>query len=156
MEVIQVATADFTADDVICLGETATITYTGTGTTGATYNWDFGSGTIISGSGAGPYEISWANGGPQNVSLIVDENGCTSELENVVVQVDEPLSLPQVICNTTTTQIDFSWPDVPGATGYEVNVISEFKLKFLSRCLKFCSSDTNLFTSLLSVKSLFL
>jgi len=77
-------TNTFSVSDLnICEGETPTITYTGSGTIGATYTWDFGSGVVLSGSGQGPYVVSYSNDGSESISLIVSEGGCTS-LENSV------------------------------------------------------------------------
>lgn len=52
----------------------------------------------------------------------VDSYGCTLE-DSVQVNVLEPLEAPEVSCTDyTNTSITFSWPDVAGATGYQVNV----------------------------------
>lgn len=77
----------FTATSSICIVDNATITYTGNATAGATYNWNFGGGTIISGSGQGPYSIHFNNAGTYTVTLTVTENNCTSTLtsNNIVV-----------------------------------------------------------------------
>ena len=74
-------TATFTVGGPACVNEPVTVTYTGSAAGGATYVWDFGTGTIVSGNGQGPYQISWANSGQQNVTLQVTENGCTSPVE---------------------------------------------------------------------------
>ncbi|MEZ4942550.1 MAG: choice-of-anchor L domain-containing protein [Saprospiraceae bacterium] len=54
--------------------------------------------------------------------LAVDSYGCTLE-DSVQVNVLEPLAAPVVSCaGFTNNSISFSWPDVAGATGYQVNV----------------------------------
>jgi len=72
----------------MCEGGQSTVTFTGTAGAGATFDWDFSGGTIISGSGSGPYVISWANAGTKNVTLSITENGCTSPLTTVQVTVN--------------------------------------------------------------------
>ena len=62
----------------ICLNDTVIVTYTGDTISGANYNWNFGGGTIFSGSGVGPYKILYSSTGPDSISLIVSANGCTS------------------------------------------------------------------------------
>ncbi|MCB0563979.1 MAG: gliding motility-associated C-terminal domain-containing protein [Phaeodactylibacter sp.] len=112
--------ADFTVDASICQTETSTLAYTGPAAAGATFNWDFDGGTAVPGTGEGPHEVSWANGGIHPVTLIVTENGCDSEPVTQEVQVAVPLENPVIACNTDNTSITFSWADVPGATGYQV------------------------------------
>ena len=116
--------ATFTATPLICASETATITYTGLADPGASYTWDFAGGTVVSGSGQGPYEIRWTQGGTYTVTLVVEENGCTSTQESHMVQVDPLLGVPSIQCASTTSSITFSWADVDNAADYAVNVLS--------------------------------
>ncbi|MDX1476762.1 MAG: gliding motility-associated C-terminal domain-containing protein [Saprospiraceae bacterium] len=117
-------TADFVADSVICESETATVTYTGTASGSAMYTWDFGGGQIMSGSGAGPYEIMWNQDGPKTVSLTVEENGCVSTSVMNVVDLRPTLTPPSIQCMTTTGSITFSWSNVPNAVNYQVNLLN--------------------------------
>ncbi len=80
-------TSTFTFNDSICPNSTTTIQYTGTAPSNATFNWDFGGGTIISGSGAGPYVVQYANDGTYNISLTVDQNGCQSPVTTQTLTV---------------------------------------------------------------------
>jgi gliding motility-associated-like protein len=116
-------TGQFTVDATICQTETATITYTGTATAGADFDWDFGSATADPGTGIGPHTLTWPAAGSQTITLTVTENDCPGEAFSQPVEVEAPLAEPQVSCESTTTTITFSWPPVPGATGYMVNVI---------------------------------
>ncbi|MFH2095586.1 MAG: hypothetical protein ABIJ16_07780, partial [Bacteroidota bacterium] len=77
---------DFTVEP-ICEGDTCHIVFTGAAGPGSTYNWNFNGATIISGSGEGPYEITWYTSGYYSVSLSVTENGCTSNIQNEIVTV---------------------------------------------------------------------
>lgn len=56
----------------ICLNDTATIMLAGNVPADAELNWDFASGDIVSGSGAGPYIVRWDENGSKNISLRVD------------------------------------------------------------------------------------
>ena len=116
--------ADFTITPVICQGDNALVSFTGTAGATATYNWDFGGATIVSGTGAGPYEVTWPVAGNYNVTLEVTDNNCLSNSISNSVQVDQPLAVPVINCNSTAEQIEFSWEDIPGASGYEVTVLS--------------------------------
>ncbi|MCB9299078.1 MAG: gliding motility-associated C-terminal domain-containing protein [Lewinellaceae bacterium] len=117
-------TANFTVDGSICIDGSSTATYNGSAGPGATYTWDFGDATATPGTGAGPHELSWATGGSKTITLTVAENNCTSEPFTQTVQVSEPLATPDIDCQTTTSSILFSWPDVAGATGYAVTVLT--------------------------------
>ncbi|MCB9274436.1 MAG: gliding motility-associated C-terminal domain-containing protein [Lewinellaceae bacterium] len=117
-------TATFTAENPICIDGSSTVAYTGNAGPGATYTWDFGGATANPGVGAGPHELTWANGGNHTIALTVMENGCTSELFSETVQVSEPLAEPVINCDPTTSSILFSWADVPGASGYNVSVLA--------------------------------
>ena len=117
-------TADFTVVSPICIDESTTITYTGSGAAGATYTWNFNGGTATPGTGQGPHDVNWATAGEKTITLIVTENGCASEVFTQTVQVDAPLEAPVVNCNSSTTEIEFTWADVTGASSYNVTVTS--------------------------------
>ncbi len=115
--------AGFTIDSIICAGELITVNYTGNATLGADFNWDFDGGIVTPGYGIGPHQVTWALEGTYTVELIVEENGCVSSSLSQAVIVEEPLVDPPVTCSSTTSSIKFTWSDVPGASGYIINVI---------------------------------
>lgn len=79
LTVYPIPTSTFTLPANVCANGNATITYNGTASAGASYTWTFGGGTVVSGTGVGPYQISWTNAGIKNVTLTVSENGCVSQ-----------------------------------------------------------------------------
>ena len=87
VDVVPVPSSDFTVVSPICSDDFSTITYGGTSSPTATYNWLFSGGTILSGSGAGPYNLRWPTGGTMWISLEVTDGGCTSPatFDSVVV-----------------------------------------------------------------------
>jgi len=91
--VVACATASFTIDDTLCINEPTVVTFTGAASAGAVFNWNFGSATVISGSGRGPYSIMWGNSGNKTVSLTVNDNPCAaiSDSEAVFI-VPTPLA----------------------------------------------------------------
>ncbi len=117
-------TADFTATSPICETDPSTVTYTGSASAGAIYTWDFGGGVATPGIGAGPHSVTFPGPGVYDVSLIVEENDCVSEEVIQTVVVDPGIPAPTITCGpATTTSVVFNWTDVPGAAGYDVNVI---------------------------------
>lgn len=86
----------------ICPGEPITVTYTGNMGPLSGYNWNFNGGTVVSGSGQGPYQVSWANPGAVQTSLWVSQSGCFSDttFKNLTVHPNPVLSItgPTDIC----------------------------------------------------------
>jgi hypothetical protein len=93
----------------ICLGNSATVTFTGTSCPGSAYNWTWPAGVnVLSGSGAGPYTISFNSAGLYNIRHQIvgpaSIGSCTSPLVTVPVTVIDPAnagtSATTSICNT--------------------------------------------------------
>ena len=80
-------TSTFTASGPVCIGQLSTIRYTGNGLPTDSFNWNFNGGTIISGSGRGPYRVKWGTPGTKNITLTVSEGTCTSPRTTVPVTV---------------------------------------------------------------------
>ncbi len=98
----QTPVASFTATPVNCFGNASTITFTGSATGTANYNWNFGTGsTIVSGSGAGPYQVTWSNPGTNTISLNIVDNHCPSN--TATVSINQPPALSASISVTPVT-----------------------------------------------------
>ncbi|UPT66185.1 MAG: PKD domain-containing protein [Sphingobacteriales bacterium JAD_PAG50586_3] len=112
VNVYNTPTATFTAVSGVCENTATSVTYTGNATPAATYNWNLSGGTIVSGSGQGPYQLSWPNAGTYNVSLTVSENGCNSTVvTNPVVVNDVPVAsftIPATMCQPDIANIVFN------------------------------------------------
>ncbi len=104
--------AAITVTDTVCEGAAAIVTFTGIASPAASYNWNFGSGTILSGSGAGPYSISWNTPGNQNVYLTLNDGSCppaqASMPVNVVAIPNAEISTDTTLCTGEQSQIIFS------------------------------------------------
>jgi len=112
-------TSIFTAETPICLNETSSITYTGSGNPGAQYTWNFNGGIIQSGGGQGPYEIQWNSSGIKTITVQVQENGCVSPPTQQQVNV-KPLptgffTVVSPICAFSPTTINYSGNASPSA-----------------------------------------
>jgi gliding motility-associated-like protein len=118
----------------VCPNEPVTVTYTGNALATSNYTWDFNGGTVISGSGQGPYQVSWPNQGNIQVTLSVAQNACTSAVttKNLTVRPKPVLivsGVPSICLGDTavyTGTVDvansgIAW--VPGPlTGSQVNL----------------------------------
>lgn len=116
-------TADFTLDQSICITDMATANYTGNATSAAQFNWDFGTATVVAGSGSGPYQLSFATPGSKPIRLSVEENGCTSDVITQNINVAPEITAPAVNCIAQTSSVEFCWPGAPNIT-YTVNTLS--------------------------------
>ncbi len=79
VQVNPVPNATFNVESPICSDLFTNIQYTGNAGSGATYSWFFSGGQVLSGTGVGPYQVTWPFEGWQYISLEVSENGCTSQ-----------------------------------------------------------------------------
>ncbi len=118
--VLDTPTATFTVDDTICQSSNASVQYTGTASLSANFAWDFGTATVMNGSGAGPYALHWNAPGMYTVSLMVDENNCPSQPVSQTVDVQPELQMPNLQCFPTTSSVTIQWSNVPNATAYDV------------------------------------
>lgn len=123
LEIVSAPIADFSLNQSgYCLGENINITFSGSASAGATFNWDLGPlGTF---SGPGPFNIEAITAGSFPLTLTVSDNGCTSNPVSGTIQVDEPpfTDLP-IDCEPGTDQITFSWPEYDNVS-YDVIVLS--------------------------------
>jgi len=104
--IYQVPTSVFTTKTPICIGENSLITYAGNASPTATYSWEFPQGTVISGEGQGPYEISWPGVGTYNIVLSITENGCSSTNIYPVIVNDCVIIIPNIITPNSDAEND--------------------------------------------------
>lgn len=103
--------AAITATPAVCVGQNNSISFSGTANPGANYVWTFGSGTVNSGSGAGPYSVQWAAAGNEQLKVVVTQNGCKdSAVYNVLVNAipTSTFTLPANTCINTTYQVVYT------------------------------------------------
>lgn len=86
---------------IVCLGNTDTVTFTGTASAAATYNWNnFDGATVQSGADAGPYIIKFPGAGNFNLALQVTDDGCASTVSTAPVTVSAPPQLHLAVSKT--------------------------------------------------------
>jgi len=120
--VIDTADATFTSSQTnVCPNDVVDITFTGTSDPGATFVWDFAGATIISGTGAGPYQISWPTAGTKPISLVITQQGCSSSSSTTNISVSNvpssDFSVPaNPVCISNTATITYTGTPSPTAT----------------------------------------
>lgn len=117
-------TADFTLDPLICISDVANVAYTGNGASGATYTYDFGPATVVTGSGQGPYQLRWATSGLKSVRLQIADQGCVSDLVTRTTNVIAELTPPIVNCSPNTSGMSFTWTIDPASSGFQYTILS--------------------------------
>jgi gliding motility-associated-like protein len=122
-------------DNEVCQNGAFVVNYTGNATPSATYTWNFDGATVNSGSGPGPWDISWDTEGNKTITLTVNENGCPSnETANTLTVLKSPITAfdanPVEGCvpfdveftnNTTnqSSQVSYEWDFGNGTTSSE-------------------------------------
>ncbi len=123
VNVRDVPTSTFALPAEMCSVDTAIVTYTGSASTSAIYNWEFGSATVISGIGSGPYELIWSTSGLKTISLMVEE-GCESESTSHTINIKQSPSSELTADATsipygTTTVLHATMDGNPGPLNFE-------------------------------------
>ncbi|MCK5782795.1 MAG: gliding motility-associated C-terminal domain-containing protein [Flavobacteriales bacterium] len=125
-------TADFTVTTPICLGDTSTITYTGSGVPPtASFNWTFTGGTPATANTIGPHDVTWATAGVKTVTLDVSQTACATVSETHTVTINAgptviAAGLPTSICAGQSSTLSasgatsYTWDN--GMTGSSINV----------------------------------
>ena len=105
-------TSNFLIPQTICIADNATVTYQGNAPANAIYTWDFGGALPVSGSGQGPYVISFPSTGAYIISLTVTNNNCTSTTTSNTITVNPTPSVlingAQTICEGETLQFTYN------------------------------------------------
>jgi trimeric autotransporter adhesin len=119
--VVPPPTSIFAALSPVCAGQNSTINYIGSAAANDTYSWNFDGGTVVSGTGQGPFDVNWNTPGTKNISLTVTENGCVSTptIVSVTVNPSPPsdAGADVTICSgssttlgtSSTTGFTYSW-----------------------------------------------
>lgn len=101
----------------ICNSDSITATYTGTIDPLNIYNFNSNGGTILSGSGKGPFDVKWNTSGVKTLSFTVTLNGCTSAPASQQVTVIDGPHVKAIydssICINATANMEAN-VDVPG------------------------------------------
>ncbi len=106
LTIVDVPIAAMKMPEAICLGETATLSFTGNLPDGSTLQWDFGDGTTS--NEVGPHVIEWNETGIYTVQVSVDNGVCVDEmlLDLVVSDISIEVSEDQTV--RSGTDIDLS------------------------------------------------
>jgi gliding motility-associated-like protein len=107
-----------TDKDTICDSYPLTVTFTGTAPTTATFDWGFNGGNAT-GTGAGPYTVSWNDQGTKTITLTVSNLNCTSSTSKTVYVLPTPdptFNLLSDACPGDKVRVQAAWDqmEMPG------------------------------------------
>lgn len=123
INVFNAPTTTFQATPEVCEGDIVNINYMGNAGASATFNWNFDGGTVVAGSGSGPYQIQYNNSGTYTVNLSVEQNRCVSAPQQFDVNVSPELQPITWNCAPQTSEVLLTWDIDPNATNYNVNFL---------------------------------
>jgi hypothetical protein len=102
-----------------CAGEQIGVSFTGTLLPGAVVSWNFDGATILSGSGVGPYTLSWNSLGSHTVSVTVQQMGITTTESNTIEVFAVPtanFNVPAAVCVGESAAVNFTGTMNPATT----------------------------------------
>ncbi|OIP01858.1 MAG: hypothetical protein AUJ98_03120 [Bacteroidetes bacterium CG2_30_33_31] len=139
LKVIGQPSATFSTAAAVCKSDTAVISFTGTASSAATYNWNFDNATIISGTGFGPYSLKWDTAGIKPLSLTVTDSACSSSPYYSYINVLDAIAVVSSVGNATACYADsvtlfansgpgytFQWYDTTGTLTNSSNNLPYF------------------------------
>ena len=98
-------TADFSITPPnVCTGNPTTIIYTGNIPASAAqynYTWNWNGGNVISGSGQGPFVVTWNSSGAKTIALNISGNDCGSVISNskqIIIDSANRITFDTSIC----------------------------------------------------------
>ncbi len=118
VNVYQFPSASINALPQLCVGDSPNISFNGSAGASSTFTWNFGSATVNSGSGSGPFNVQWNNPGNDQISLIVSENGCR-DTARINVQINPTPSanfiVPSIACANDLVSVSYIGTASPAA-----------------------------------------
>ncbi len=114
----------------VCADDTAVVTFTGDAPETALFNWYWDGGVVHSGSGSGPYHVSWSEPGVRHLRMQLDNGGCISKVDTVSILVRElpvaVLNSPASVCRDETIVLSVSGAE-NAAWHYDVSAVQHSK-----------------------------
>lgn len=102
--------ANFTVSPAqACEGDTVTVVFNGVAS--GPYLWNFGSATVLSGSGAGPYQLTYSASGQDSVKVITGATGCLGSMTKNILIKPTPIasfSIAPQACLGDTVAVQFT------------------------------------------------
>lgn len=119
VNVSTIPTSSFTTTAPACPGSPITVTYTGNASPSATYNWQTGGATTVTGSGQS-IQVTYANSGNYNISLDVVQNTCPSTTTLIPILVysvpASTFTATSPLCQNANGTITYTGIPYPNAT----------------------------------------
>ncbi len=107
------------ASSAVCFDNTYEISYTGLAN--GEINWNFNEAEVISGSGSGPYLLSWGTAGKKAINFSINNRGCVSDTTIYVTVAPQPIvpAVCMVTVDEETSKNKLVW-------SYESRTVKKF------------------------------
>jgi gliding motility-associated-like protein len=105
--------ANFQLPPTACSSDETLISFTGTASNQAVFSWFFDDANVLSGSGRGPFTLSWPSSGQRVLSLSIVDGPCSSGLFRDTIYVAPAIDSFVVTCLPGQTQISYRWNRLP-------------------------------------------
>lgn len=116
-------TATFSLMPSVCITDTTRVTFSGSAGPNAIFHWDFADAIVADGSGRGPYELLWPSPGFRLLSLVVEDEGCSSLPYTRGLRISSQVDTPRVVCNAALTELELVWNRLADSSSVVVYVI---------------------------------
>ncbi|WNJ21326.1 PKD domain-containing protein [Pontibacter sp. G13] len=107
----------FSIPDQRCVNQSFLILNVGGGGSGSSYLWDFDNPSVATGSGAGPYQVTYSTPGFKEITLQVISNGCASDIVRDTIEILEypsnAFAAPTEICQGDGGVFTYAGPNDP-------------------------------------------
>ncbi len=118
-------------EDGVCIGETLILDYNGNAGLNARAVWggDISNADVV-GTMPGPFDITFTTPGTKNFTfMVMDDNGCDSDIAPYSIEVGEPLVLSTVRCTSTAMGMEFDWDDQDCIEEYQLFINGRFEAR---------------------------
>ena len=94
VQVYEPPTAEFAYPNFVCILDTNQVVFTGNASANGIYNWNFGDAVVVSGTGQGPYVLSWTTPGIKTICVSVAQAACpASDITcHTFTVIDKPIA----------------------------------------------------------------
>ncbi len=122
-EILSSPIADFQMPDTTCQSESADIIFTGVQADSSILSWSLDDGQLIyQSTNNDSLLVAWNSPGTKLVALSLEHPFCPTDTVTSVIEILPQLTAPQINCESTLTEVLFTWEADSSVSEYQVIV----------------------------------